>query len=216
VNVTAGGRRPPIAPLAWKSKTVRIVRVLFVAALLPLLASCTGDTSSIAPPEINPASAAEAAMAQYDVNGDKALSAEEIADSALSLEKWDGDKNKSLSQAEVEKRLALYAEHGVGMRSVYGYVMRGGQPLSGAQVTMVPEEFLGGAIQPATGTTGSDGSALLSVAPEFQPRPGVQVMQIGLYKVEVTHPQVPIKEVDPPAFELSPGEDIPPPTFQVK
>lgn len=182
---------------------------------LLVLTGCTGGTTSVAPPEIDPAAAAEAAIAQYDRNADGALSAEEIENSALSLEKWDADQNGAISASEIEQRLTRYVQHGTAMAGVYCNVRHGRGPLDSAKITLVPEEFLGGAVHPAYGTTGRDGVATLSVAEEFRPRPDVEVMQIGLYKVEITHPEVEVKSITPNAYELAPGEDVINPTFEV-
>lgn len=186
-----------------------------VAAVAGLV-SCTSGPPAATPPDIDPATAAQAAIDQYDQNGDGALSAAEIEDSALSLEKWDADRSGSLSHAEIEQRLTRYVEHGTAMVGLNCYVRLNGRPLENAQVTLKPEEFLGGAVHPAYGTTGRDGVATIAVAEEFRPRPDVEAAQIGLFKVEITHPEVQVKGVSPNAYEISPGEDIITPTFEVE
>jgi hypothetical protein len=95
-------------------------------------------------------------------------------------------------------------------------VRRAGQPLAGAQVTFEPEDFLGGAVHAASGTTESDGRVQLSVAEEFRLRPEVLAVEIGLYKVRIAHPQFSVSEVRPNAFELSPFEVVVYPTFEVR
>ena len=47
-------------------------------------------------------------------------------------------------------------------------------------------------------------------------RPDVLAVEIGLYTVKITHPQVAVKEVRPNAFELSPFENVIYPTFEVR
>jgi hypothetical protein len=182
---------------------------------MAVITGCNGGTSAVKPPDIDPAGAATAAIAQYDRNSDGALSAEEVQDSALSLERWDADQNGTISEDEIEKRLAAYGQYGTGMVGVHCIVRQGRAPLENAKVTLVPEDFLGGAVQPAYGTTGSDGMANLSVAEEIRPRPDVHVMQIGLYTVEITHPDVQIESITPNAYELAPGENVVNPVFEV-
>jgi hypothetical protein len=195
---------------------VRVPLTVYSLAVVAAAASCSRGPATVKPPEIDPAAAAKAAIAQYDKNGDGALSAREVETSALSLERWDGDTNGSISQDEIARRLKRYVDHGTGMQGLSCTVRRAGHPLADAQVTLEPEEFLGGAVHPAYGTTGSDGHAQLSVAEEFRLRPDVIAVEVGLYKVKITHQQVAIREVSPPAFELSPFEDVIYPTFDVR
>jgi hypothetical protein len=190
--------------------------ILSALAMMAAAASCSRGPTTVTPPDIDPSAAAAAAVAQYDKNGDKALSAQEIESSALSLVKWDADKSGSISQDEIARRLQRYVDGGTGMHGLSCEVRRAGQPLADAQVTLEPEKFLGGAVSPAYGKTGSDGRAQLSVAEEFRLRPDVIAAEVGLYTVKITHPQVSIREVSPPAYELSPFEDVIYPTFEVR
>jgi hypothetical protein len=194
---------------------VRIVQHLGSGALVVLLASCTGGPATVTVPEIDPAAAAQAAIAEYDKNADQALSADEIKESALTLQRWDADANGSISQQEIEQRLTKYVDHGTAMAGVHAYVMQGGRPLEGAEITLLPEEFLGDTVHPAYGKTGSGGGTALSVAQEFRLRPELQAVEIGLYQVQITHPQVAIGKVTPHGYELCPFEDVVNPTFNV-
>ena len=60
------------------------------------------------------------------------------------------------------------------------------QPLAGATVKFVPEEFLGNEIQPSEGVTGEDGYAYLSVKVDPNDPEAVQGVHCGLYRVEIT------------------------------
>ena len=57
---------------------------------------------------------------------------------------------------------------------------------------LIPEDFFGGAIKPATGTSGPGGRGYLGVAPEDLPEntTSLPLTQPGLYRVEITHPSV--------------------------
>ena len=56
-----------------------------------------------------------------------------------------------------------------------------GKPLANANVRLVPEEFLGPGVQPATGTTDAGGLVRPTIA--GGPHPGVNC---GLYRIEIT------------------------------
>ena len=50
----------------------------------------------------------------------------------------------------------------------------------------MPEKFLGPNLQPATGTTGEQGLAMLSVAKDKLPNPNYSGVHVGLYRIEVS------------------------------
>ena len=54
----------------------------------------------------------------------------------------------------------------------------------------VPEPFLGGAVEEATGVTDASGTAVLAIADEKLPShlKGISGVRSGFYKVEITHP----------------------------
>jgi hypothetical protein len=197
-------------------RTSYAVGLLLLAALL---ASCSFASRAVKVPDLNPSGAAAAAIKQYDANGDQTLSKDEIEKSALTLELWDADKSGGISQDEIEARLQRYVERGVGMTDVPCYVFLGNAPLQGAEVVFEPEEFLGGAIPPASGTTNESGSTMMSVADEFQPDPPLQAVKVGLYHVRITHPDVTIRpefNTDTKlSYEVSPLEQPVPPKFYV-
>ena len=58
----------------------------------------------------------------------------------------------------------------------------------------VPEDFLGQGVKAGTGTTVEDGTAMLSVPDADLPAAlkGIQGMQLGMYRVKITHPQLQI------------------------
>jgi hypothetical protein len=116
--------------------------------------------------------------------------------------------------------LERYLERGVGMADVACFVFFGNAPLPKAQVTFDPEEFLGGAIPSAQGTTSDSGSAVMSVAPEFRPDPTLEVVSVGLYHVRITHPDIQIRpEFNTEtklSYEVTPLEQRETPRFVVR
>jgi hypothetical protein len=151
-----------------------------VVLLAPI--GCSGRRIPV--PAISPERAAQEALAQYDRNKDGFLDADELkACPALAscLKKLDKDKDGRLSAAEIAERIAFYQSSRVGLMAVAFQVTLDGRPLSGATVTLVPEKFLGDALQPATGTTNARG--MVRVATPGAEEPGVAC---GLYRIEVS------------------------------
>jgi hypothetical protein len=73
-------------------------------------------------------------------------------------------------------------------------IFYGGKPLDGAEVVFEPETFLADQLKPASGKTGYDGSARITVPDSELPEEnrGLNAMYMGLYKISVTHPSVKI------------------------
>jgi hypothetical protein len=163
-----------------------------LAIALITLCGCSGRPGDIDPPDVDPVSAAEAAMKQFDKDGDGQLSAVELEASpglASAATRYDADKNGSLNVEEVTAGISGWAEGEVGAAAVPFVVQLDGRPLSDAVVKAIPEPFLGDALKPATGTEG-----YLAVAPEDRPpnSPNFPLMQPGLYRIEITHPSISI------------------------
>ena len=139
-------------------------------------------------PSVDPIAAAEAAIAQYDKDGDGALSKTEIAACPGLLPALAG--KQQLTKDEIATQLEAMYNAGVGMMTYLCTITLDGQPLVGASVRLVPEKFLGDAVHAAEGTTSDTGLANLAVPDDQLPEDqrGLNAMQPGVYKVEVTHP----------------------------
>src|SRR5690606_11880119 len=61
-------------------------------------------------------------------------------------------------------------------------VQKGGQGLEGAEVKLIPEEFLGPGVKPASGTTDSAGVAHLRISND----PDEAGVHLGFYRIEVS------------------------------
>jgi hypothetical protein len=156
-----------------------------------------GGPSSIKPPSIEPSTAADAAIDLYDKDGNAALSESELVPCpglATSFADFDANADKSLSREEISDRLTEMYSKGTGLTSVGVQLTLDGRPLSGAKVRLVPEEFMGGAVKTAEGVTDRDGSASIGMSDEDLPERlrGMKMIQLGVYRVEVTHPSVKI------------------------
>lgn len=165
---------------------------------IPALSSCSDSGSRslrVAPPSIDAEAIANEAMALLDANRDSFLAEDELGASPSlkqELTRFDADKDGKISEVEISTRLAALLQGSSGLMSFSCSITLGGRALSGATVTLAPEEFLTSAIKPATGITDGQGSAELSVDADQLPKnyEGLRAMQPGLYKVRVTHPQV--------------------------
>jgi hypothetical protein len=184
--------------------------MMVACAALVVSTGCSGGPSRIKPPGIDASAAGSGAMDKYDTNKDGAISGEEL-DKAPALksamERIDADKDGKITAAEVTGRVKQWQESRLGLTSVSCQVNLDGQPLADATVTYLPEEFLGGEVQKATGKTGPSGVVLLSV--ENPPEPNLTGVHPGLYKVQISKLENG-KEIVPAKYntETTLGEEV--------
>jgi hypothetical protein len=90
----------------------------------------------------------------------------------------------------VQARVQQWLEQKVGIRSFQCVVKLDGRPLEGATVKFVPEPFMGGAVEEASGVTDAGGSAVLAIDDAKLPEnlKGFRGMKPGFYMVQITHP----------------------------
>lgn len=125
------------------------------------------------------------AIEMYDKDKDGFLAGPEL-DAAPGLKaglpQIDGNQDSKISADEIDARLSAWAKSGVGRMTVMCMVTYNGQPLSGAEVKLVPEKFLGDNLKAAVGTT-AGGMATPKV-------PGDEVNGVGpgFYRIEITSP----------------------------
>jgi hypothetical protein len=161
-----------------------------------LLVGCSGGPAGIEAPPWDPAVATERAIAEYDGNGDQKLSKDELKASPgllTALTRFDGDRDGTISADELRTNLEAFRQQDASLVAVSCVVQRGNQPLEGATVKFVPDAFMSDSIKPASGVTGRDGMASLSIGDEELPEPyrgRVSGVHCGIYRVEVTHPRV--------------------------
>lgn len=200
-----GTRRAVSGGAAWKQLAVLVV-VLFM-----MVAGCRQAPSRVVAPTWDPEGYAEAVLAKLDKNGDGVLDKGEFSAApglAWGAKPIDKDKNGSLSRQELVDRFAIYKKMRLGLTSNQMYVYYKGRPLAGAKVTLVPEFFLEGVIEPASGEVFEDGM----VDPRI---PGVEPsgLRVGYYRVVIESPRVKIPakyssaETTPLGVEVSPVSD---------
>jgi len=178
----------------------RLRQLLLVGAVAALLPGCGGGPRPIAPPEVDPEALSSKLIADYDANSDEALSAAEVEKLRSLLDRFDAfddDNNGQLTEEEVRAGLSHIFDGRTGLMGAACRVTRNGRPISGAFVYFVPEEFFEGALQEASGVTGPNGVARLSIRREDLPPNAPQedgLVRAGLYSVEVKHPTISVPE----------------------
>ena len=138
---------------------------------------------------------ADSAMKLFDKNGDGLLDSQELAatpglQTAVAKEKDqspDVNGDEQLSRDEIRDHIVLFESSGLGIQLIAVTVLMDRQPLAGAKVTLEPEPFLEGVLDPASDTTRQDGTARPAI--EIEDLKGVRP---GIYRVKITHPDRPI------------------------
>lgn len=176
----------------------------FAVGSLLLLASlgCSSAPSRVVAPPINP-NAGPDAIAKADKNGDGGIDeAEAKANSPGLFEpgakaRFDTNGDGKITADEITARVDKWNESKIGLTQYSLAITIDGQPVEGATITLVPEEWLGTELKPGTGVTDATGRANITIAPgDLKPNEaGLQGMRLGVYKVQVTHPsmQLPAK-----------------------
>jgi hypothetical protein len=152
----------------------------------------------LVPPSYSPAETAQRAIAQYDLNKDGKLDAEELRRCPAllrSLGSMDLNKDGCLDAREIEERLQQFETEKIALMAIMCKVLRDGQPAEGVKVSLVPEKFHGSALNTASGT--SDSGGYVTFTTEGQQIPGVAV---GFYRVVVSLTDGSGQETLPPGF----------------
>ncbi len=164
-----------------------------IAIALICIAGCSSHPGALRPPRVNPAKATQAAISEFDRNGDGELSKAEWSKSpelTVVAKRADANGDDKLTADEIRAAIEEWQQNAVGPRQVPFSVSLNDRPLSGATVRLVPAEFFGPELKPATSETGPGGGGFLTMAPEDMPpsAPKMALVEPGWYRVEVTHP----------------------------
>jgi hypothetical protein len=178
-------------------------------------AGCWGGPTPVSAPSLSPQAAAQAAMAEYDVNRDGFLDAQELVRCpalAHGLKALDKNGDKRISADELAERLEAFAASNVGLVGIPCSVQLDGKPLEGAKVTLRPEKFMGESFKPASGVSDHKGHVLLRT--EGQDLPGAHW---GYFQLEVWKTDAAAVQHSDNAWAGSAprpeGGDCPPPVF---
>jgi hypothetical protein len=147
---------------------------------------------------MDPESAGEQALALYDADKDGSIAGEELDNCPglkQGLRQLDGNRDQALSGEEIAARLRQYQEDRLGVVGFIGHVTLDGRPLVGAEVTLVPEEFLGSDHKPAKATTDPGGDFRLKTA-------GINSIgaQPGIYRIQISKKDASGKESIPARY----------------
>ena len=174
-------------------------RVFSILALATVI-GCAGKPSGVDVPDIKPAEATGAILAQYDTDNDGQLSQAELSNCTALLDamsQYDENGDRRISEDELTKRFTGWLESGLGVSSLACRVTLKGRPLEGAEINFIPEIGFQDSLQIAQGITDDSGVAMLSIDAAHLPSDAhnMRGVQQGLFRVEITHPtvQVPAK-----------------------
>jgi hypothetical protein len=129
--------------------------------------------------------AGQSALQQFDTNGDGVIAGSELEKAPglkAALPRVDADKDNRITAEEIDKRIDEWRKSRVGLASCVVTIRQHGQPVVGANVTMMPEKFLGDAVEAARGVTSERGVALMQISDE----PDKNGVRVGFYRVEVS------------------------------
>ncbi|MGL6096212.1 MAG: hypothetical protein ACRC7O_10505 [Fimbriiglobus sp.] len=152
------------------------------------IAGCIDSPSRIDLPNYD-AAAGRAAIAAYDTNKDGRISGDELRQSPellSALAQVDSNKDQAITAEEIDGRVRQWRDSQVGRMPVACKVVLNGTPLADAQVVFDPVPFLGPAVKPASGTTGIDGTAVMSLAEANLDDPNYPGVSCGWYTIRVT------------------------------
>ena len=159
------------------------------------LAGC-GGPAELEQPRFNATAISDRLMEAYDDNGDGLLSQQELQEcpSILgAMSRFDSSGDGQVSPEEVAERVQVWSTGRVALMRFQCRLELDGAPLGGARVELVPEPALAAVIKPASGVSRNSGSVDLQIAPaDLPPDTPYKGVHMGLYKVQVTHPDVDI------------------------
>lgn len=177
---------------------------------------CDSTPPPVPVPPINPSAVGAAAIKQYDKNGDGKLDGAELDSLPAvksNLARYDKNGDKAVAADEIAARLQGLLDSQIGLMSFQCIVTLDGKPLEGATIELIPEDCMGGSVDPAKGTTGPpQGMAVLAIAddklPEDMRGKNFKSVRVGLYKIKITHPTAALPAKYNTATTL--GQDIAP------
>jgi hypothetical protein len=163
-----------------------MLRLVYLSLLLVCFSflGCARAPARVEPPEI-PEDAANAAISQYDKNGDSSISEAEldqVQSIKSSLKRFDLNHDKRVSVDEIAARIQSWQKSKIGLMQVAVTVQIDGRALSDTEIRLIPETFLGSSIQPASALTDSKGRAMLRISDQ----PTGAGVQTGLYKIVIS------------------------------
>ena len=188
-------------------------RLLLLLSAVLLSMGCSGQLPAVKPPALDASAASQGALDAFDTDGDGTISKSEACmGMSGSFGRYDTDGDGSASTEEVQARFEKWSGGDTGMMNLRVQVSHRSQPLVGATIEMTPYEFLGENFKPSEGETDAYGYAFMAI-PKDQLPESQQLshgMQVGLYRVSISHPErkIPARynEETELSVDLSPNE----------
>lgn len=169
--------------------------LLLLVFCVAFVAGCFGGLPAVRPPSMDAVFAAEGAIAEFDVDKDGSVSKDEAClGISRTFARYDTDGDGQVTADEFQARFEQWTSDNTGMMNLRTQLTFRGEPLTGAMIQMSPYEFLGENFLASEGKTDSYGYAFMAVPKDKLPKSqqAVYGMQIGLYKVSITHPELKI------------------------
>jgi len=160
------------------------------AVFIAIYSGCSGGPAPVSVPSFDPSGAAKKALELYDTDGDGFVSDEELQHAPglkAAIKTLDTNKDGKVSEEEVVERVRVWNRSRIGVILFNCTFLLNGKPLSNAEITFDPDEFIAGSVQPAVGLTSMGGTTKPKVPKEKRPSPETPPgMQAGIYKVRVS------------------------------
>lgn len=183
-----------MSPTYASSGFVHRHAIFCVCGIISISVGCSRYPERVKVPGFDPEASAEAALQAYDTDKDGQLSKSELEKCPGILaarSSFDLNKDGFVSGQEISDRVQMYIDRGAGLKMVGCKVFLDKRPLGGVQVDLIPEEFLGGVVEEASGTSRNGGFVPLTIPPDKLPADlaGVQGVRLGIYRVKISDPR---------------------------
>lgn len=194
-----------------QSTLSRSFPVLIAGALLSV-AGCGSQPERVIVPKYNPNAFAKSLIERCDADASGTISKQEATRApglVANFSRYDTDGDSAISQAELAARAQLWADRGDGLVSIRCVVKQNGRQLKNVTVKLIPDESLEGVIQPAETVSHEARASSLSIPPELKSEAHQKLtgMQYGLYRIEVSHPDMTlVPAADSAGCDISPED----------
>jgi hypothetical protein len=161
---------------------------LLLAALLLAAVGCERREGRPAQPRYDAVAAGRAAIAQYDTDGDGKIAGAELDRSPAlkaAADQIDSSGRREITGEMIATRIEAWERSKIAGMRIRCVITRKGKRIEGADVTFVPEKFLGDKGMIAKGKTDGNGVATMS-HPKLDALGRKPAVVVGFYRVEVT------------------------------
>ena len=181
-----------------------MLRTCLLVAVIAFV-GCNRQPKNLEPAPLDAAFAASQAMETLDADQDGQIGKSELKASPglqAALRKTDTNGDGALTEQEIAERLQHLVDSKAALRNFQLSITLNRQPAPGLSVTLIPEQFLTPAIEPAVGDTNHLGIAYPTV--EFEDpaivKQGIAGVRPGMYRVSVSKLNADGKETIPSRY----------------